>query len=89
MTLEPYNPEMLDEFALRLLDLACLIRDMARRSREEPVEALAFALHDKKAREWIGNLERWALRSRADLEMKIIDAQATRRATTAPERKRR
>jgi hypothetical protein len=87
MTLEPYDPEMLDEFSLRLLDLACLIREMSRRSREEPVEG--FALHDKKAREWIGNLERWARRSRADLEMKVIDAQASQRARTVLERKKR
>jgi hypothetical protein len=87
MTLEPYNPEMLDEFALRLLDLACLIREMSRQSREEPVEG--FALHDKKAREWIANLERWARRSQADLEMKLIDARASRRALTAAERKKR
>jgi hypothetical protein len=83
MTLKPYEPQMLDQFALRLLDLAAMMRQMAQRSRESRVKELA--LHDKKAREWIGNLERWARKSLADVEMRIIEARASQRALSDPE----
>lgn len=83
MTLKPYNPDMLDQFALRLLDLAALLREMANRSREYQIED--FAVHDKKAREWYASLERWVRKSQAELELKIIDARASRRALSAPE----
>ncbi len=83
MTLKPYDPQMLDQFALRLLDLAATLRQMAHRSRESPVGD--FALHDKKAYEWIGNLERWARKSLADLEMRALEARARQRAMSHPE----
>ena len=83
MTLKPYDPAMLDQFALRLLDLAALMRSMARSSREHQIHD--FALHDKKANEWIANLERWAQRSQAELEMRLIEARAARRALSAGE----
>ena len=82
MTLKPYDAQMLNEFALRLLDLAAAMRQMAQRSREHHIEDLA--LHDKKAREWIGNLERWARKSLADVELKIIETRATQRALSQP-----
>jgi len=83
MTLKPYDPAMLDQFALRLLDLAAILRKMAQRSREHGLRH--FALHDKKAREWIANLERWAEKSQAEMEMRILEARAARRAASAPE----
>ncbi|MFH1922395.1 MAG: hypothetical protein ABIP48_21240 [Planctomycetota bacterium] len=81
MTLKPYDPDMLDQFALRLLDLATVMREMANRSREWRLDD--FALHDKKAREWYDNLERWVRRSQSELEMKIIEARARQRASAA------
>jgi hypothetical protein len=78
MTLNPYDFAMLDRFALRLLDLAATVRQMSRRSREYGIDD--FALHDKKALEWIANLERWARKSAADLELRAIEAQASERA---------
>jgi len=81
MTLQPYSPEKLDLLALRLLDLAALMRQMANQSREYQIEDLA--LHDKKAHEWCGSLERWAHKARAELQMKVIDVRASRRAQAA------
>jgi hypothetical protein len=78
MTLNAYDATMLDQFALRMLDLAAVIRQMSQRSREYGIDD--FALHDKKALEWIANLERWTRRSAADLEMRVIEARASRRA---------
>ncbi len=78
MTLKPYGPDTLDQFALQLLDLAAVMREMANRSRECEIED--FCLHEKKAREWFHNLERWARKSRAELEMRIVEARARRRA---------
>jgi hypothetical protein len=71
---------MLDHFALRLLDLAGEVRRMAQASREHAIDD--FALHDKKALEWISNLERWVRKARADLEMRVIESRASRRAMT-------
>jgi hypothetical protein len=83
MTLKPYDAQMLDDLALRVLDLAALLRRMAVRSREHRIQDLA--IHDKKAREWIGNLERWARKSLADVEMRILEARAGQRALSQPE----
>ena len=81
MTLKPYDPQMLDQFALRLLDLAAVVREMAQRSREYQIDD--FALHDKKVHEWCSNMERWVRKSQAELEMKIIESRARKRVTSA------
>ncbi len=78
MTLQPYSPEMLDRMALELLDLAAILRKMSERSREHQIED--FTLHDKKAREWIVNIGRWARKAQAELEMRVLEARATQRA---------
>ena len=81
MTLEPYDPGMLDDFALRLLDLAAAMRKMAQRSRRYEVADLA--LHDKKAREWCANLARWVGKAQADMEMRVVETRRLRRACSA------
>ena len=81
MTLQPYGPEKLDKFALQLLDLAAVMREMANSSREHGVDDLA--LHDKKAQEWCTKLDEWVHRCQADLEVKIRQARAKRRALSA------
>jgi len=58
MTLQPYGPKKLDQFALELLDVATMLREMANSSREHGIDDLA--LHDKKAREWCNRLRDWA-----------------------------
>jgi hypothetical protein len=81
MTLQPYGPGKLDQFALHLLDLAAALREMAHSSREHGVTDLA--LHDKKALEWRARLDQWVHRAQADLEVKIRQARAKRRAVSA------
>ncbi|HUT12731.1 MAG TPA: hypothetical protein VMY42_19700 [Thermoguttaceae bacterium] len=81
MTLQPYGPEKLDEFALNLLDLAAIMRKMANESRERGVTDLA--LHDKKAQYWYGNLSNWVHKVQSDLEVRILQSRAKRRAKTA------
>ena len=49
MTLQRYDPHKLDQFALRLFDLAAMMREMAATSREHGIADLA--VHDKKALE--------------------------------------
>ena len=80
MTLTPYDPKMLDLFTLRLLDLTAAARQMAQRSREHGIDD--FALHDKKALEWIANLEHWTRKAAADLEVQILESRARQRATS-------
>ncbi len=81
MTLQPYGPDKLDQFALRLLDLAAILRGMANRSREHGVDDLA--MHDKKSLEWCARLDEWVHKSQADLEVKISQVRAKRRAISA------
>jgi hypothetical protein len=81
MTLDPYTPDRLDEVALRLLDVCSLLRSMARRARDEQLPE--FALHDKKALEWLGNLEEWAHKSVTDFEHSLIRHRGTQRAIKA------
>ncbi|MEN6406275.1 MAG: hypothetical protein ABFC77_07380 [Thermoguttaceae bacterium] len=81
MTLQTYNPEQLDRLALRMLDLASIVRHMASRSREHDIAD--FPLHDKKALEWCVNLEQWAQKTQGDLEVRILQQKAERRGHTA------
>jgi hypothetical protein len=81
MTLAPYTPSQLDQLALRLLDIAAIVREMANSSREHDVTELN--LHDKKAQEWCDKLEHWVRRGQADLEVRVRAARATRRANLA------
>ena len=81
MTLQRYDPHRLDQFALRLLDLATMVREMANASREHGIADLA--LHDKKGQEWCAKLEDWLHRAQADLEVRIRQARAKRRALSA------
>jgi hypothetical protein len=81
MTLQTYDPQELDQFALRLLDLAAIIRQMANRSREH--EIVDLALHDKKALEWCVKMEQWAHKTQADLEVRILQRKAEQRGRAA------
>jgi hypothetical protein len=83
MTLQTYDPNQVDQFALRLLDLAAILRRMANRSREHGIADLA--LHDKKALEWCTKLEQWAHKTQADLEVRILQDRAERRGRAAAE----
>ncbi len=83
MTLQPYSPETLDRFALRLLDVAATLRTMANICREN--EMGGFALHDKKASEWCANLEQWAHKLRADQEIRLLQRRAELRGRKAAE----
>jgi hypothetical protein len=81
MTLQRYSPHKLDQFALRLVDLAAMMREMANSCREHGIADLA--LHDKKALEWSAKLEQWLHKTQADLEVRIRQARAKRRALSA------
>jgi hypothetical protein len=83
MTLQTYDPQKLDQIALRLLDLAAIVRQMGNRSREHGIADLA--LHDKKALEWCVKLEQWAHKTRADLEVRILQDKTERRGLAARE----
>ena len=83
MTLQTYNPDHLDQFALHLLDVAAIVRRMANRSREHGIADLP--LHDKKALEWCAKLESWAHKVQADLEVRILQSRAERRGRAAAE----
>ena len=83
MTLQTYDPQQLDQFALRLFDLAAIVREMANRSREHGIADLV--LHDKKALEACAKLEQWAHKIQADLDVRILQEKAERRSRRAAE----
>ena len=78
MTIQAYGPEKMNQFALRLLDLASVMREMANSSREQGIVDLA--IHDKKAQEWCGRLEEWLHKAQGELEIKIRQSRAKQRA---------
>ncbi len=81
MTLSAFPPPQLDAFALRLLDVAALVRKMAVTARTEGMEG--FQLHGNKAHEWLTKLEDWA--GEADLRMRsdVLRLQGAARARSA------
>jgi len=78
MTLIPYQSEQFDRLALRFLDLAAVFREIAQRSREDGIDQVA--VHDKKANEWLVNLEFWAEEVRQRFELTAMRNQGAKRA---------
>lgn len=74
MTLEPYNPDRIDQLALRVLDVCARLRAMAQTCREQQLPAID--LHDRKALEWLAKMEEWAV----DAESAVFRAQGKQKA---------
>ena len=81
MTLAAFTPDSLDDLALRILDLAGVVRDMANTSRENGLDHMS--LHVNKVREWLTRLEDWANDGSAKLETSVIKLRGARRAQSA------
>lgn len=79
MTLKPYTAEELDQLALRILDVAHQLRQISVAKRGSP--DLVLAMHEKKALEWIANLEAWAADARSRLELATIRLRGARLAS--------
>jgi hypothetical protein len=84
MTLQPYDPAKLDELVLRMLDVSQVLRKMSLQIQQH--EPAGFALHDKKALEWLEALEHWSRRADAELEVVLIKNRGARRALRAVEK---
>ncbi len=78
MTLEPYDPDRLDQMSLRLLDLCSRVRAMARKCRED--ELAPVELHDRKALEWLEKFEDWLFRAEGELGRSALKTRGERRA---------
>ncbi len=78
MTLRPYDPDQLDHLSLRLIDLCGRLRRMAEICREEDFRDLP--LNDKKALEWIGNLEIWVQKAEASMDRHVTRNRGARLA---------
>jgi len=70
MTLAVFPPQRLDDLALRMLDLAGLVRHMAEECRKHRLND--FQLHGQKIDEWLSNLEDWAHDGKARLQAELI-----------------
>jgi hypothetical protein len=84
MTLEAYDPDRLDQLALRMLDLCARVRAMARASRDEGLGKLD--LHDRKAREHLDRFEEWLYKAEAELPRAIMRERGRRHAQKAQSR---
>jgi hypothetical protein len=82
MTLEAYDPDRLDNLALRLLDLAVTVRKMGNSCRDAGLDR--FELHDRKAQEWLTRLDDWARDSDARLQAALLKRRAAARALAPP-----
>ncbi len=69
MTIEQYTPEKLDQFTLRLFDVAADIRDLAKSARDANFNGIP--IHDKKALLWVESLEIWVKKSQANYEIAL------------------
>jgi hypothetical protein len=78
MTLVPYDADALDQTAMRLFDMACTLRGMAQRSREE--EGVDFAINDRKALEWLAKLRAWTEDAQQRFELAVIRNRGRRAA---------
>jgi hypothetical protein len=78
MTLEPYDPDRLDDLSLRVLDLCARLRTLAQKSRQE--ELPAIDLHDRKALEWLEKLDEWVLRAEVEMDRCARKNRGDRRA---------
>lgn len=78
MTLQTYSIERIDELALRMLDLSALMRQISNQCRENDMDS--FPLHDKKALEWLAQLEQWALEGNGKVQAAILSQKAVQRA---------
>jgi hypothetical protein len=77
MTLSNFPPEALDELALRVLDIAAAVREMALSSREN--QLTGFQLHGNKVHEWLGHLEEWVIESTGRLDVEVVKLKGARR----------
>jgi len=81
MTLNAYSPDSLDELSLRVLDICVVLRRMAGSLRSDELDELT--LNDKKALEWLGRLEEWALKAERELEVNLLKQRGAKAARTA------
>ena len=78
MTLQTYSVERMDELSLRMLDLAAAMRQTAVLCRENDMED--FPLHDKKALEWLAQLEQWCHEGVGKVQAHVVSQKAVQRA---------
>ena len=79
MTLKPYNADELDQLALRILDISHDLRQISLTKRKIP--GLNLAMHEKKALEWIAQLERWAADALTAARTRLDPARGSREAS--------
>lgn len=84
MTLQIFDPDQLDQLALRILDLAATFRSMSQQARELDLDGVP--LHDKKSAEWLANLEQWTIEADGKLQALAIKERGARRAATVTDR---
>lgn len=85
MTLTAFPPDTLDQLALRILDVATLLRQMAHTTREKSIRDFQF--HGNKAEEWLDRLELWAREADSRLGLEVQRQAGMRRGqigTAAP-----
>ncbi len=67
MTIQLYNSEKLDQFALRLFDVAADVRCMAKQLNQCDIEGIP--LNDKRFLLLLDEMEAWAIKSKSKIEI--------------------
>lgn len=78
MTLSTFDSDSLDALALRFLDLAAAVRNMAVTAREHDLRNVP--LHINKVNEWLGHLDNWCHDGTAKIEAQLLKQRGAMRA---------
>ena len=71
MTYNRYSPEQLDQFVLRIFDVAALLRDISQNAKRAKLDDIP--MHDRKAALWCEQLEQWAAKTKITLDILLLN----------------
>ena len=69
MTKQAYDPEKVEKLAFRFFDLGSQLREIAKSMRQNDLSEIP--LNDKKALQWINELEIWVKKNQGSYEIMV------------------
>ena len=69
MTKQAYDPEKIEKLAFRFFDLGSQMREIAKSMRQNDLTDIP--LNDKKALQWLNELEIWAKKTQGSYEITV------------------
>ena len=71
MTYNRYSPEKLDQLVLRIFDVAALLREISQSAKKTKLDDIP--MHDRKAVLWCEQLERWAMKTKINVDILLLN----------------